>query len=250
MDILERGDIFFLYRPRVDEEQVAGLEGVQRLVVVLRPDRGRVYRRILIGRKRFPDPDAAGTQRYWAFVERVGRRAEEVSEDLGREQRQTRTRGTRVQPEARPAGEGRYAIVDHDGHSHLVYELELPDQLGSVQRDLQIRPEASYILTVINPRRPAPPAIGPRLSRRAELPEELIERFGERRFVPATPELLDHEGVELVLIAAGRDVRGAEAEDLDLDAERETRATAELIRELELSPHDRPTEPLTTGEWR
>jgi hypothetical protein len=248
MDILERGDIFFLYRPRVDEEHVEGLEDVQRLTVVLRRDQGRVYRRILVGRKRFPDPDQAGAQRYWAFVERVGRRAEEVSDDLGRERRQTRTRGTRVQPEARPAGQGRYAIVDHDGHTHLVYELELPLQPGAVQQDLQIRPEASYILAVINPRRPAPPAIGPRLSGRVDLPDELMERFGDRRFAPATPELLDHEGVELVLIAAGHDLRAAGAEDLDVDSERETQSTAELFREL--SPSDRPTEPLTTGEWR
>lgn len=32
----------------------------------------------------------------------------------------------RVQPETRPAGEARYAIVDHGDHSHLAYALELP----------------------------------------------------------------------------------------------------------------------------
>jgi hypothetical protein len=38
--------------------------------------------------------------------------------------------------EAGPAGEGRYAIVDHDGHTHLVYALELPQEPGLLDRHL------------------------------------------------------------------------------------------------------------------
>ena len=38
----------------------------------------------------------------------------------------------------------RYAIVDHHGHSHLVYALELPRDLGEARRPLRIESEASY----------------------------------------------------------------------------------------------------------
>jgi hypothetical protein len=51
-----------------------------------------------------------------------------------------------VQPEARPVGEGRYTIVDHEGHSHLAYALEHPQQPGEAQRAMQIEPEASRAL--------------------------------------------------------------------------------------------------------
>ena len=37
-EVLERGDIFFFYRPRVGVEQVRSLDDVQRFFVVLRPD--------------------------------------------------------------------------------------------------------------------------------------------------------------------------------------------------------------------
>jgi hypothetical protein len=97
---MERGDIFF-YRARVGIEEVRSL--VER------------------------------HQRAWAFVARVTDSAAYFREELGRRIYQTKTRGERVQPKTRPAGEGRYAIVDHDGHSHdadLFQALRVgPDEL-------------------------------------------------------------------------------------------------------------------------
>jgi hypothetical protein len=61
----------------------------------------------------------------------------------------TLTRGIRVQPEARPAGEGRYAIADHAGHTHLAYVLEFGIELDAERaavenadlfRQLRLRP--------------------------------------------------------------------------------------------------------------
>ena len=43
---------------------------------------------------------------------------------------------------ARPAGEGKYAIVDHNKHTELVYVLELP-KAGEAQKELGIEKEAS-----------------------------------------------------------------------------------------------------------
>jgi hypothetical protein len=59
------------------------------------------------------------------------------------------------------------------------------------------------------------------LHQRAELAPHLRERFGTRRWAPVdTPELLDHDGVELVLIGATADVRGELRIALDAEAER------------------------------
>ena len=53
---------------------------------------------------------------------------------------------------ARLVGEGKYAIVDHSNHTELVFVLELPKELGEAQKELGIEKEASYIITVINPK--------------------------------------------------------------------------------------------------
>ena len=53
---------------------------------------------------------------------------------------------------ARPVGEGKYAIVDHNNHTELAFVLELPKELGEAQKELGIEKEASYIITVINPK--------------------------------------------------------------------------------------------------
>ncbi|MER6067104.1 hypothetical protein [Streptomyces sp. NPDC001792] len=125
-DILERGDIYFVYRPRVEQEQAHDIEDVQRLFVILQPSGSDRSRRLVIGRKHLPRPDEH--ERFWGFVDEVASRPEPVAEDLQRRTYETRTQGKRTQPAARPAGEGRYAIVRHGSHTHLTYELEMPAQ--------------------------------------------------------------------------------------------------------------------------
>ncbi|CAK9166268.1 unnamed protein product [Ilex paraguariensis] len=41
VDILERGEIFFFYRPKVDKEGAHSPDDVQRLYIVLRPESGQ-----------------------------------------------------------------------------------------------------------------------------------------------------------------------------------------------------------------
>jgi hypothetical protein len=209
--VLERGDVLFFSRPRVDRERVRDLEDVQRFFLVLAPDGTRRYRRLVIGRKRLPDIE--GHERGWALVTDAGEQPEEVGADLGRQEYETRTRGRRVLPEARPAGEGRYAIAWHDDHAHLAYELVDPPEPGEAQRAFGIRRQASYIVAIRNPD-PAP---------------------GERRFFPLDdPTILDRERVELVMIGAAED-----AEDelgIELDARAERREAEDLLATLGIAP--------------
>src|SRR4051794_18958901 len=46
-ETLERGDIFFFYRPRVGLKEAHSLDEVQRTFIVLKPDRKRRYRRLI-----------------------------------------------------------------------------------------------------------------------------------------------------------------------------------------------------------
>jgi hypothetical protein len=241
---LERGDIFWFYRPRVGLSEVHSLRDVQRFFMVLHPDGGTRLRELVIGTKRLPDPSRH--ERAWAVVARVSSYQADFREELRRHVYQTKTRGERVQAEARPAGEGRYAIVDHDRHSHLAYALELPKHLGEAQRTFQIEPESSYIVAVRNPDTPAPPGVG-RSSRTPGLPGPLRARFRNRRFVPLdTPEWLDYEGVELVLVGAA----GAASPELgiELDTEQEHLHDADLFETLRVARGEMPLEPLRSGK--
>ena len=226
---LERGALLFFYRPRVGVERVRGLGDVQRFFLVLAPDSKRLFRRLIVGRKRLPDP--AAHEREWAFVAEVATDPEAIRDDLQRFEYRTRTRGTRVQREAQGAGSAVYVVVEHDGHTHLAYALDAPGDPDRLQRELGIRREASYIAAVRNPEAPAPPGAGLGTGRRAELPRALQARFAGRRFAPLDPpDFLDHGGVELVLIGAAEDA--SRELGIDLHPERERRAGADLLATL------------------
>ncbi len=243
--VLEQGDIYFVYRPRVGEEQPEGVDDVQRLFAILGPRDKDVYRRLVIGRKRLPNVQQH--ERSWAFVDRVARRPEPVEEDLEAHRYETQTRGEREQPAGRPAGEGVYAIVEHDDHVHLAYALELPHAPGDVQGELGIEPEASYVVTVRNPEAPSVPRAGLPRRDRPSYPHELQEQFAGRRFAPLDPAFLDHEGAELILIGAHEEPE--DELDVDLEPERETAETADIFRDLHLSRESHPVRPLFEGAW-
>lgn len=246
-DILEEGDIYFFYRPRVNEADVRSLDEVQRLLLVLRPWREDPLRLLVVGRKRLPA--VTEHERSWWFVDRVVHRPEDLREALDARTYQTKTRGERTQPPARPAGEGAYIIARHERHTHLAYQLELPSQRGPVQQDLNIEPQASYVITVKNPRLPVPPGVGRPSTGEADIPPELMERFRGRRFIPLDPPaFLDYPGAQLVLIGAARDA--ARELDVDLDAEVEKAARSTIFDDLRIGRHDRPLEPLLVGAWR
>ena len=54
----------------------------------------------------------------------------------------TKTRGERIVPAARPAGEGVCAVLQRGHNLHQTYKLELPAPPGEVQQELNIPPDA------------------------------------------------------------------------------------------------------------
>ena len=244
-EILEAGHVYF-YRPRVEQERASGLRDVQRLYMVLHPRGKRAWRLIVIPRKRLPE--VGSHEREWAFVDTVGRSPEEVEDALDRQQYETKTRGERVRPEARPAGEGVYVLARHGDHTHLAYELELPKRPGEVQQELPIQRKASYIVAVKNPDAPSPAGVGLPEDERPALPKRLKQKFRDRRFAEADPELLDRTGTELVLIGATEEPDRELGIDLRARDERGTQAA--IFRDLKLERDQHPLEPLFRGEWQ
>jgi hypothetical protein len=244
VEVTERGNIYFFYRPAVGAETPQGLVDVQRFHFVLSPEGTDVLRLLTVGKKRLPEPGDSG-QRFWGFVKKVVEDPAGLEEELegGRDERDGRTRTP-----ARPAGEGVYAIATHGNHTHLLYALELPEEPDEVQRELHIVKEGAYLLSVKNPEATSPPSAGLEEERKADFPPELQERFGDRRFIGVhPPAFLDHEGAEILLMGSADDP--GEELGVELDPERETEATADLFKELRIARENHPVEPLLEGRW-
>jgi hypothetical protein len=79
-NVLERGNIYFVYRPKVEHASAKGIEDIQRFFVILSPFGKARYRLIVIGRKRLP---AIGDthERNWGFVQKVASNPHEIEDE-------------------------------------------------------------------------------------------------------------------------------------------------------------------------
>jgi hypothetical protein len=154
--------------------------------------------------------------------------------------------GTRHEAPARLVGRGGYAIVNLEPkmpskrETHLGYHLShtSPTELGEVQESLGIYSASSFILQIKNP---LAPATGPQQahSKAAEYPQWIMhddfgsasekgnqtrgrEPYGLRFASCETPEMLEFEGAQLLLIASKDGKEGFEA------SLREGRGTGEI----------------------
>jgi hypothetical protein len=226
----------------VEEDEPSGLGDVQRFYVVLRPQGGKL-RLLVMGRKRLPDVDRH--ERTWGFVDKVASAADTIEKELRETDYETKTRGKRRLPAARPAGEGVYAVTLEDGQMHLSYSLELPERPREVQQAFKIAPEASYALSIKNPEASQPRAAGLGREDKADYPQKLQEQFRGRRFAREDVRLLDYEGAEFILVGARRDPEKA----YGLALEKEDEAHADIINRLRLAKSRHPVAPLFEGRW-
>ncbi|CAA7265481.1 unnamed protein product [Cyclocybe aegerita] len=283
---IERGHIYFFYRPKVQLEEAHSIDDVRNFHILLVPrppefatsqdaaqegiakpepevdesemkvlqegadavpappephTKKQHYRLITIGKKKLPDPEHHGSEGsrrkdiFWATVTAVGDDLHQLEQGLEARSYETKTRGTRHEESARLVARGGYAIVNAEARvpskreTHLGYHVShpTPSEFGDVQKSLGIYSASSFILQVKNP---LAPATTPQQAhtKGAEYPEWIMhgvfgtaygdgegqtrgrEAYGLRFASCETPELLDHKGAELLLIAAREGEEGLE----------------------------------------
>jgi hypothetical protein len=174
VEVLERGDISFFYRPSVQAADAVEVEpGVQSFFMVLSPAGGKRHRRLRIGRKRMPAPSG---ERFWGRVERVGTLQRVLADQMEAEHYTTKTRGARYQPGARPIAQGCYAFVQHDDHTHFVYRVDRPE-IDDAPEGVSVPEAASHLV----------------LFKRIPTSKAMWTTAGD-------PSRLDEEGAQLVLV--------------------------------------------------
>ena len=166
-NVLEKGIIYFFFRPRVNVSEPHGVSDVARSFFVLRPtsmgavfnesgpmDEGAKCRLMMLPKKKYP---TSPKERDMGFVEKAGVSMKQLQESfLAGETYETETRGERTVPEAKPYAEGVYAITRTKRASHLAYVLTIPGELGQVQEDFGLYSRGSFIMQAKNPKFPGP----------------------------------------------------------------------------------------------
>ena len=252
-EILEQGDIFFFYRPKVRSEQVRGIEDIRRFFMVLAPEEEQelgksLYRLFVIGKKSLPEireSEARSSERYWARVGGIFEDPKELSNELQSDE-------FRKGDAARPVGEGKYAIIKHRDHAELAYILELPKEPGEAQKELGIEKEASYIITVINPNKPAPKGY-PSAEESPTYPDSVLKEFSANEsFIPLSKnlKLIDYQNAQIILIGAreGRDVIKNEVAIEIEENENQQQQTADIFTKLKVQRDKVPIKPLIEGK--
>src|ERR687890_43750 len=265
IDIIEQGDIFFFYRPKLDTEEVKDIGDVQRFYMVthaeernensnnnknMKKKNDDIYRLFLIGQKQLPEiieGKSTSEEKNWALNILTTSNPDDIQKELLPAEYTTETRGKRRLAAAAPAGEGKFAIVKHDNHTELAYILELPEMPGPTQREFEIKKEASYIISVKNPNVKVPGLTAS--EKKPEYPKHIKEKFGDKRWISIEdPQLLNYENIQVLLIGARK--KDVEEElGIDIDEERETENTADIFKELKLRKEQVPLKPLLKGTF-
>jgi hypothetical protein len=255
--VLEYGDIYFFYRPKVGSPEVKSIDDVRRFFMVTAPEETttecdkekthrQLYRLFVIGKKSLPEirqSEARSSERYWARVGGIFERPEELTKELLSDE-------FRKGDLARPVGEGKYAIVKHQNHAELAYILELPKEPGEAQKELGIEKEASYIVTVINPVKPVPEGY-PSADQSPQYPDSIQQEFKDENFIPLTRnlELVNYQNAQIILIGA-REGKDAIKQDIGIEIKDqvETSTSADIFSKLKVRKEQVQVRPIMEGK--
>src|SRR5438874_2144808 len=262
-EIIDHGDLFFFYRPKIDAKQVKELEDIQRFYMVTSTEKNgkgtiatsnkNIHRLFLLGQKQLPEiveGKSTSKERNWALNILTSSNPEDIRKELMPAEYTTETRGERRIEAATPAGEGKYSIVRHHNHTELAYILELPEVPGPTQKEFEIKKEASYIISVKNPDIQVPGfAAFSAPEKKPDYPKHLKEMFGERRWIDVQDaNLLNYENTQLLLIGARK--KDVEEElGIDIDEEKESQRSADLFKELNVRREQVPLKPIFEGRF-
>jgi hypothetical protein len=263
--ILEQGDIFFFFRPKVSATDIKSIDDVRRLYMVLCPEEEqkiiddtnpkekKIYRLFIIGKKSLPEirkTEARSSERFWAQVGGIFYDPQNLVEDLTADE-------YKKGDAARPVGEGKYAIIEHQNHAELAFILEMPQEIGEAQKELGIQKEASYIITVINPYKPVSEGYTTAEAERPKYPEDIQKYLNKTdgKFIPLSQNLtlINYQYAQIILIGAreGRDVIKQEI-GLDIETEegKENLSSADIFTKLKIRKEQVPIKPIIEGKFQ
>lgn len=259
--VIEVGGIFFFYRPKMDAKEVKDIEDIQRFYMITAKDINKAkggskkFRLFLLGSKKMPEiveGESTSEERNWALNILSSSNSEKIRNELLSKKYMTKTRGKRTVPATQPAGEGKYSIVKHDGHTELAYTLEIPEVPGPTQAEFEIKKEASNIISVKNPDISIPgyEVFSKKDEKKPNYPKNIREKFGQnKRWINVDDsEILDYENTQLLLIGARK--RNVEEElGIEIDEEKENRSSVEIFNELNIKKEEIPLEPFLKGKF-
>ena len=164
-NILEKGIIYFFFRGRVNVEEPHKVNDIARSYMVMRPmpldaklgdgpigDDGNC-RLLAVPKKVLP---LSGKDQFLTFVEKTKTSFSDIKTNLSASDYATKTVGTSHTPAMTPVAEGVYAITSTGRESHLAYIINIPTELGELQKDIGIRESGSFITSAKNPEASAP----------------------------------------------------------------------------------------------
>ncbi len=265
LKVLEQGDIYFFYRPKKNSQEVKGIEDVRRFFMVTssdingnnnnkkgssrsKGDENQFYRLFVIGKKSLPEirkSEARSSERYWARVGGIFEDKNDLTKELFSDE-------FRKGDTARPVGMGKYFIIRHQNHAEIAYTLETPEEPGEAQKELGIEKEASYIISVINPNKPAPSGY-PSADGSPEYPEEVLKEFDKNEnFVSLIndTQLINYQNAQIILIGA-REGKDTINDELGLGIEEEEGRrikSKDIFNRLNIRKGEVPIRPLMEGK--
>jgi hypothetical protein len=212
--ILEKGIIYFFFRPRVNVTDPSDVKDIARSYMILRPlpqgaalgdgpipDSGNA-RLLALPKKVLP---TSGKDRFMVFVEKAQVSFSELKNDfMSASEYATQSGTSHVQP-VTPLAEGVYAITTTGRESHLAYTTTIPSSLGEVQKDIGLRDSGSFVVSAKNPKYPGPANAD--LGKDPGFSEKIMSDFRELRWMPLKPEILNYANAQVLLI--GEDVNKA-----------------------------------------
>ena len=169
--VLEKGNIYFFFRARVNIDDPQSLDDVARTYIVLKPQPKTEAaggstghcRLLALPKKVLP---RTGRDRFMAFVLKADASYSELENEflMGSEPESqanggddAKDQGEKHYPAATAFGEGVYAIIGTGRESHLAYVLSVPETLGAVQKQLGlVNKQGCFIVSAKNPAFPMP----------------------------------------------------------------------------------------------
>ena len=217
------------------------------------PKEKKIYRLFIIGKKSLPEirkTEARSSERFWAQVGGIFYDPRNLVEELTADE-------YKKGDAARPVGEGKYAIIEHQNHAELAFILEMPQQIGEAQKELGIQKEASYIITVINPYKPVSEGYTTAEAERPKYPEDIQKHLNKTdgKFIPLSENLtlINYQNAQIILIGAreGKDVIKQEI-GLDIETEEgnESFSSADIFTKLKIRKEQVPIKPIIEGKFQ